>query len=328
MTLKDELIERLARRRAEQLGSISASAFDELLADVRRRPDTYLEHPADQAFSLLVRGVERVMRSREDDELRDDEGFYQERSRRMARLARDCAEALAVCPESSHARLLAILAADLAPDAQYDALLELDRDLAQRPHHTEHAGEPSATGDAWSDLARHGELRVQAALARTALDTARYRQAIAHAKRLLTASPTDVLGARHTAALCYARLEDEAGFDALDASYGRRGSTWQQLARTILFYKLDRLPAARRSLAGFARLCEGGPYALLRPIMADTYLPDRPSAPAYSFEEATLAVHEADPIICDVPDFCVWAESQEGFAHAAESYARKHGFLW
>ena len=33
-------------------------------------------------------------------------------------------------------------------------------------------------------------------------------------------------------------------------------------------YKLGRMSAARRALAGFDRLCQGGSYALMRPVLA------------------------------------------------------------
>jgi hypothetical protein len=62
--------------------------------------------------------------------------------------------------------------------------------------------------------------------------------------------------------------------------------------------------------------------------MVDTYLPDRPSAEPYSFEEVTLAVHEADPIICDVPDLCGWASGQGDFAEHARAFAERNGFGW
>ena len=83
--------------------------------------------------------------------------------------------------------------------------------------------------------------------------------------RALPHGGLDPLGARHTSALALARLEDEAALDALEASFGRRGDSWTQLARLILFYKLGRMGAARRALKGLDTLCEGGVYALLRP---------------------------------------------------------------
>jgi hypothetical protein len=324
MNLHEELMERLARRRSNKLGGLSPAAYAELLLSVRENPQDYVDDASDQAFFLLVQAAERVFASRRDDEFRDDEQFMQERSRRMERLRRDCAEALSTAPESAHARLFSVLAADNEPDDQLDALLELDRALAAE------RGPLTApeSGDAWHDVFLHGRMRVTAAISRTCLDSARYRMSNERGQALLAASPSDPLGARHTCALCLARLEDEEGFEALDARFGRRGDSWQQLGRVLLFYKLGRMPAARRALAGFDRLCEGGGYALLRPIMVDTYLPDRPSAEPYSFEEVTLAVHEADPIICDVPDLCTWASGQGDFAEHARAFAERNGFGW
>lgn len=323
MNLDEELVERLACRRSRRLGGLSPAAYAELLLEVRKHPEAYLEDPSDGAFMLLVDAVERVMSSRRQDEFRDDDSFMQARRRRMERLAYDCAQALTIAPQSVHAQLLAILASDKEPDAQLDDLLALEQtagalDCTVLPE----------SGDAWHDVFLRGRMRIRVAIARTCLDSARYRMANEYGQALMTLSPGDELGARHTCALALARLEDEQGFDALDARFGRRGDSWQQLARTILFYKLGRMPAARRALLGFARLCEGGAYALLRPVMVDTYLPDRPAAEPYSFAEVTMAVSEADPVICDVPDFCMWAEGQGSIAADAQAYAERNGFGW
>lgn len=324
MNLHEELVERLARRRSRSLGDLSQAAYAELVLSVREQPEAFLDDPSDQAFRLVVQAVDRVMHSRAEDEWRDDEAFMDERRKRMERLARDCAQALEICPDSLHAQLLGVLARDCEPDEQLDALLELER-TQQAQHGPLSAPE---SGDAWHDVFLHGRMRLQATLARTCLDSARYRMAVSHGETLLAASPSDPLGARHTNALCLARLEDEQGFDALDARFGRRGDSWQQLGRVILLYKLGRMTAARRALLGLDSLCTGGAYALLRPVMVDTYLPDRPAAEPYSFEEVTLAVHEADPIVCDVPDLCAWAESQGSFGASARSFAERNGFGW
>ena len=324
MNLNDELVERLARRRSAQLGELSPAAYTELVMAVRKQPESYIDDPSDQAFLQMTKAIDRVMRSRQDDEWREDDAFMEERSRRMARLVRDSSEAIRTAPESVHARLLAVLAADQEPDAQLDALLELERAVEGERGPLE----PPESGEAWHDVFLHGRMRLLAALSRTCLDSARYRMALKYAQDLMAVSPEDPLGARHTAALCLARLEDEPGFEALDARFDRRGDSWQQLSRVLLFYKLGRMPAARRALRGFASLCEGGPYALLRPVMVDTYLFDRPTAEPYSFAEATLAVHEADPVVCDVPDFCGWAEAQDGFGEQARAYAEHNGFGW
>lgn len=325
MNLHEELVERLAKRRSAKLGGLSSGAFDELLLAVREKPEDFVDDPHDQAFLLLVQAVDRVARSRSDDDLRDDDRFMEERKKRMERLRQDCSAALAVAPDSVHARLMLILAQDKKPDEQLDDLLALEEELKAE---SGPLVAPEVLADAWFDYSLHGRMRVYAALSQTCLDSARYRMANDFGRAMIAASPSDALGARHTCALCLARLEDEEGFDALDARFSRRGDSWQQLGRTILFYKLGRMPAARRALKGFAQLCEGGPYALMRPVMVDTYLPDRPEAEPYSFAEVTLAVHEADPVICDVPDFCSWAEDQPGFGDAAHSFADRHGFGW
>ena len=186
----------------------------------------------------------------------------------------------------------------------------------------------SVSDDLWNDVFARPLLRVRATMARAYFDAARYRLACAEALGTIDLSPLDLLGARHTAALAYARLEDEQGFESLDARFGRRGNAWQSLARIILLFKLGRPGAAKRALHGFDQLCEGGVYALLRPILIDTYMPDRPAIAPYSFEEATLAVHEADPIIVDVPDLLAWVESQEDMAASALRFARRSGFDW
>ena len=324
MNLHEELMERLARRRSASLGGLSDAAYAELLLAVREQPEAYVDDPRDDAFNQIVKAVDRVMRSREDDDLRDDEEFMRERSQRMERLRRDCAQALATAPESVHARLLNILASDLEPDGQLDELLALERSVeAERGPLA-----APASGDAWHDIFTHGRLRLQACIARTCLDSARYRMANDYGQALIAVSPCDAVGARHTCSLCLARLEDESGFDALDARFDRRGDSWQQLGRTILFYKLGRMNAARRALRGYGELCEGAAYALLRPTFVEIYLPDRPEVPAGGFEEATFAVHEAEPIIADVPDFVSWADSFPWFHAAGESFSEETGYDW
>ena len=145
---------------------------------------------------------------------------------------------------------------------------------------------------------------------------------------LMAASPKDQVGGRLTAALALARLEDEAGFNELDARLAGRENSWLNLGRTILLYKLGRMNAARRALRGYGELCEGAAYALLRPTFVEIYLPDRPEVPAGGFEEATFAVHEAEPIIADVPDFIAWADAFPWFHASGEAYAEENGYDW
>lgn len=236
----------------------------------------------------------------------------------------DCNEALALDPSCAQARLCLCIAADTHPDATLDLLFDVERgcEASLGPL------TPDAAHDAWDDVFVRPRLRVKAAIARSCLESARYRMASAVSSELLGLSPADELGARHSCALALSRLEDEEGFDALDARVSRRGDSWAALGRVILLFKLGRLAAARRALRGFDRLCEGGVYALLRPVLIDTYMPDRPLFAPYSFEEATLAVHEADPIIVDVPDLPAWVESQQDMLARAKAFADRSGFDW
>lgn len=186
----------------------------------------------------------------------------------------------------------------------------------------------SCPGNAWDDVFARPRLRLLSAIARARLETARYKAAIATCEKLVELDSLDHLGARYTWAVALARLEDEKGLDALDAKFGRAGNAWIHLARALLMFKLDRMPAARRALRGYASLCEGGAYALLRPTFIDGYLPDRPAFTAGSFEEAALAVHECDAVVMDTPDFIGWATAQDGFAAQAEKFARDHDLDW
>lgn len=288
---------------------------------MRNDTASFIDNPQDEAFLLLTKALERHEESRHGEELLDDNAFFEARSKRMSRLQRDCEAVLAVDPNCLDALLLKNLARDIDPDPLLPDLLELQTDaslvLGSAP-----------PADIWDDLALRPLLRIKAAVARTCLDSARYRMAAETCEDGIALSPSDMLGMRHTCALAYARLEDETAFDALDVRFSRQGSAWSHLSRAILLYKLGRMPAARRAISGYAHLCEGGAYALIRPVMVDTYLPDRPDAAPLGFVEATLAVSEADPIICDVPDFIAWAQGLRDVWFSGKDYAERHGLDW
>lgn len=321
---RDELVERLAEHRRAKLAPLSDSGYDELYRAVQANPQEFIDSPADEAFALVVAALEKNDRDSADDEFLDEPAYQAARAKRYARLTAECDRALALDPECTDAALLKILMSDQDCDSLLDDLINLD--------HTETdaqgALEPSEVGDVWADVESHGRLRVQAAIAREYLASARYRMARHACEDLLALAPSDVLGARHTCALALARLEDEEGFDALDVRTGRAGDSWTHLGRVILLYKLGRMGAAKRALVGFSRLVEGGAYALLRPVLVDTYLPDRPEEKPCSFGEATLAVFEADPIIVDVPDLPYWAESIPEVAKSAQRFADSQGYDW
>lgn len=323
MNAWDELVERCAERRREKIGPLSDEAFAELRLAVREQPTAFVDDAAEEALLVVARALDAYRAQTQGDDLLDDDAYERARKRRLGLLASACREAAELDESCLDARLLAALAADAEPDELLSQLITLERE-AER-----HGRAPrTKTGDAWDDVWYRPRLRLRAAVARTCLDTARYRMAASAAESVITTSPRDPLGARHTYALALARLEDEAGFDQLDARFERHESPWSHLARVLLLFKLDRMSAARRALRGYDRLCQGGAYALLRPTYVETYLPDRPEATPGSFEESTFAVREAEPIIADTPDFINWAQGHDWLVTSAERFAQERGLDW
>ncbi len=331
MEMKDELVQRLAIRRRDALG-LSENGFAELLLAVRQNPESFIETDADQAFARMVKALERYEDSRKNDDLLDDAEFLARRAQRTEALRNACEAALQLDPECVDARLASIICSDLDPDQMVGVLLDAELDIArsQGEIHSLALASPAARsgGDAWDDIMLRPRLRLLEVTERACYESARYRMADEIGAKLLELAPSDVLGARHTRVLCLARLEDEEGFDALDARLGRQGDCWVGLGRVILLYKLGRMGAARRALRGFDGLCDGGIYAFLRPVLIDTYMPSRPISVPYSFAEATLAVHEADPIVVDAPDLPAWVESQPDMVASGKAFADRAGFDW
>ena len=324
MDARKEQIRRLALKRRRKLGSLSDEAFEELELAVREDPMRFVDDDEEQAFLQITQALDRYEQSRHDDDLLDDEQYVQKREQRNAALVAACDQALVTYDGCVDALTLRLLALDLSQAELFDRLLETHESLRSN----EGSVQIPVAGDAWADVFVRPRLRLQAALARTGINTSRFRMTCDFCLDLLARAPLDALGARFTCALAMARLEDEKGFDWLDSREGRRGNAWFHLSRAILMYKLGRIPAARRALRGFDQLCAGGAYLLLQPMYVDTYLPDRPTFEPGSFQESMLCVHEADPIISDIPDFAAWACDQKGFLASAQDFCTRNGFQW
>lgn len=318
-----ERVARLAAKRAAKLGQLSAGAYQELLNSVRENPDAFVDDDEERAFELLVKLEAWLEQGRRDDEFLSDEQYAAVLQDRLARVRSVAQEAQALDPASPDAQLLAILARPADEVDTYLALQELDAQVtAARPVGV--APESSA----WDDVLARPALRVKAALARSAFGAAAFSRSRDACFEVLDLAPEDPLGVRYTAALALGRLEDEQGFDELDARFGRRGNAWSNLARSLMLFKLDRLPASRRALNGYLRLNEGAAYALLRPTYVEPYLPDRPDFDEGSYWEAVLAVHEADPVIVDAPDYIDWCSDQPGVLDQASAFAQANGLDW
>lgn len=320
MNFQEELILRCASRRRQKLGQLSDAAYEELLLAVRQNPEAYIDDDAERALALLAQAMRKFNESARDDDLLDDDQYMAARNKRFDSLRGACQAALSLDADCLDAQLLLTLATVGRPDKLLDALCELEEKCADGP-----AFAQLDWGNPW-DRAR---LRLRAAISRTCADCACWKMALETANSVLgvTESAGDPLGARNTAALAHARLEDEEGLNALEARF-TQGNAWTSLARCLLLYKLDRMPAARRSLRGFAQLNQGAAYAMMRPVFVEVYLPDRPDYAPGSFEEAMAAVHEAEVIIADTPDFVAWCQAQAWFEADARAYAEKHDLDW
>ena len=322
----DELVERCAAKRAASLGGLSADAHRELVRAIRKDPEAFIDDDAEAAFFDLSRALERFEADSSDDDLLDDSEYLARRTARRAEMASACKDALGRDGNCLDARLLLALSQEEDINEFHARLAEVyadaEKELARR------RAESSQPDDLWADPFCRPALRAKEAFARSCLVTGRIAQARTLLKELMDSAPGDELGAGLSLALAHARMEDEDGLEALDRRQGRRGNAWMHLARTLLLYKLDRMDAAARALEGYRSMCAGGAYILLRPFYVDIYMPDRPQFMPGSVEETILAVHEADPIIMDSPDFVSWASEQPGCIDDARAFAAQEGLDW
>ncbi|MGN0055886.1 MAG: hypothetical protein ACI360_05585 [Atopobiaceae bacterium] len=324
MNANEELIQRLTLKRRRKLGGLSDQASKELELAVRKDPASFVDDDAERAFYIVTQALARHHASVADDDVRDDDSYAQERERRNQQLMDACNQALTLDVGCVDALLLRALLPDYSASHVFDHVNDLDKTL-QDGDGPLTAG---VSGDAWTNVFVRPRLRVAAALARSCIDTARFGMAERRCRTLLEISPLDQMGARYTLALTLARMEDEDGFNRLDALFSHHGNAWFHLSRVILMYKLGRMSAARRALRGFDQLCLGGTYTLLQPFYVERYLPDRPDFKPGSFDESVYAVYEADPIIADMPEFVHWAVDQPGILASAHDFADRNGFDW
>ena len=316
MDTSGELIRRLSLKRRDKLGNLSPEGYAELARSVSKNPALFVDDGSEAAFAEVCKAISRIEDARDAEETLDDDAYVRARRHHLDRLVADCDRALSLDPRCIDALLLRALAADRDPDEELGLLL----DLEQSAQAEDGPLVVPESGDAWDDVFSHPRLRLKAAVARACFEGARYRMAERACSELIDLSPSDAVGARLTCSLALARLEDEKALNALDMRFGRSGNAWMHLSRALLMFKLDRLSAAQRAVMGFANLCEGGAYLLVHPTYVDIYLPDRPSFKPGSFDESLLAVHEADPIVVDTPDFVAWASTLPEFLAKAQGF--------
>ena len=326
MIVASELNYRLLRKAVIDDPSLAADGvrLANLGRQMLRSPEQYAKDPEDRALIALEKAVTQGRREIDDDldaaaDAYDAQKPYvPSKLPRMRALLAKCLEEDAHCYDARNLQVLV----DADGDDQAIEQLELLEVEARAWCEARSAELDEPAEDPWDRVCLRPWLRIRARIIDMLIKTTSYRAALELAETMLEEAPADGQGIRHTAALLYARLEDEEGLDDLDLRYDRSGSCWMHLARATLLYKLGRMDAARRATLGLARLCPGAAYYVLNPDYVEPYLPDRPPFASGSKKESLLATYEGDFIIVDTPDFVGWAGSLEEFARIAEKFGR------
>lgn len=322
MSLEEELRQQVFSRKVQELGCLSDGAKEELKAAIQTDLDRFCETDQEQSSYLLLQALDAFREDQRQLELCQTESqFLSVRLQILDRLSEKVSLALAKYPHNLDATHLMVLLESGSPNDILMDLLDLkdscpvdlqdyllvDEDIHER-------------------LELRAYLRLLASIDRFYLDTGRALQAKTLSELILSVNPSDSLGVSNTLVLALARLEDLKELKTVNHLRFRQDNSWMHLARTLILYKLDRMSAARRSLLGMIKLCEGSAFALLRPSMTEMYLLQRPPALNCSFEEVQLAVREAEPVLEDTPEFIRWVSQQPETLESAQAFARSHGF--
>lgn len=330
MNLTEELVQRCALKRRTAIGSMSDAAYEELLLAVQSDLKSYASETDELPMYHLAQAVKRYQDSQLNDDSYTDEEFVQARITRLQTFLHALENIREKYGENTDLLRMNALVHASDPESLLQALLAIqnqaEKEAKRTPNLEDSKTSATIPHDTWVDVFTRPRLRLQAAIGRTYADTARFKLAATTCEQLLEESPSDAVGARFTLALTYARLEDEVALNKLDDRFNHHSNAWIELARAILLFKLSRISSARRALKSYQMNTEGGAFALLHPTFVDIYIPDRPEVKTGSFNEALLAIHEAEPIIVDVPDFVEWAGNIPEFAAASDAYAEANGF--
>ena len=330
MNLSEELVQRCALKRRAAIGPMSNAAYEELLLAVQSDLKSYASETDELPMYHLAQAVKRHQDSQLNDDSYTDEEFVQARITRLQTFLYALKNIREKYGENTDLLRMDALVHTSDPESLLQTLLAIQNQAEKEAKRTSNLEDSKTSAtiphDMWAGVFTRPRLRLQAAIGRAYADTARFRLAATTCEQLLEESPSDAVGARFTLALTYARLEDEVALNRLDDRFNHHSNAWIELARAILLFKLSRISSARRALKSYQMNTEGGAFALLHPTFVDIYIPDRPEVTTGSFNEALLAIHEAEPVIVDVPDFIEWAGNITEFAAASDAYAAANGF--
>jgi hypothetical protein len=220
----------------------------------------------------------------------------------IGKVASLLSEALALDPDCHDAvRMKAAIELD-----SFEGYYRFLKDGADNVHSSCKLALASDTGEdarLGNDLAMRPYVRWMASLAARALVCGRYLVCVDTCLHLLDENPSDQADVRRTAALAYAKLEDEAGLDELSSRFGisldgsLRMDAWFLLARLALAHKAHDMDAAHSLLE---HCLSGYPHAAATLTRQDE-LPDgvfsRIMVMPRSEDELILALSEAEIIL-------------------------------
>lgn len=292
---------RFARSLDGQSPSAAARSFSSFGRRFVQNRDSLPQCDEDRAFHLVVSAATLI-----DYELPFADDDHAESIIQKAHTI--LSEALKLDPMNPDALRMEQASTIPSFEGYYDYLLE-GRAQIKESCERRRAGAQKANGGERAELAQQlamsPYLRWLHALASKAVVCGHNHAALEFCDELLRLDPTDRADARFTAAIAYAKLEDEEGLLALrgriaclDVARPREPKdAWLQLALCALAYK-------RYDLSGAASivedLCESYPHAALTLVMQKE-LPDgvfaRLSVPALSEDELILAVSEATVLL-------------------------------
>lgn len=294
--------QRLGLRFAASLNGTDAPTATRAFANFGRRfaqdRDSLPQTDEDRAFHLVVMATSVI-----DYQL--PFSAQQEAERLIARGHKLLDEALSLDPQCFDAMRMKAAADSVSFDAYHTYLADHADEVragceARRDDPDGEAGGERARLRA--DLAMRPYLRWLATEAEQALICGRNRETLRLTHAMLELDPTDAADARFTAALAYAKLEDDAGLDALAEQTSTRAHRdpddgWMQLARVALAHKAHDYTRARSVLRV---LFDTYPHAA-ETLIRQNELPDgvfaRLAVLPYSEDELILAVSEGTVLL-------------------------------
>ena len=294
--------QRLALRFTESLGNSEPLVVAQAYASFGRRyaqeRDALPQTDADRAFHLVAEATELI-----DYQL--PFATNEEANTILPRAHRLLDEAISLDDHCYDAIRMDEISSCTSFESYYSFLQKLEPEVRaycteQRQRAVKEAdGLSSICVDMAAQLASWPHLRWLATMAGKALVCGRNREALRLCDELLDLDRYDDADARFTAALAYAKLEDEQGLDQLESRCKQlkrgfvKNDAWMLLARLSLAHSKNDLPRARQLVSIIIELYPNA----VQTLACQLDLPDgvfaRLAAPSFSEDELALAVSEA-----------------------------------